>query len=94
MGVPMITKRGDRMVSRQGEGILHNLDLADWIAKDENEYVDLAFSKAQDLSNLAKLRNELRNRLLASPLCDAKSFAQDLQNAFRSMWEKWLKSWK
>ena len=33
MGVPMVTLLGDSIISRQGEIILHNLGLHDWIAK-------------------------------------------------------------
>ncbi len=92
MGVPALTKRGDTMASRQGEGIMHNIGLGDWIAVDENHYVELAVQHAQDLSNLAKQRSELRALLQASPLCDAKLFAKNLQNAFKQMWEKYCDS--
>jgi protein O-GlcNAc transferase len=88
MGVPVITKRGDRIISRQGEGILHNIGLQDWIADNEDSYVELAVRHATDLSSLAKLRGELRQKLESSPLCDAKLFAQNLENAFKQMWEK------
>ena len=89
MGVPMITLQGDRIISRQGESILHNLGLQDWIAQNEDDYVDLAVKKAADLSGLARLRGELRTRLEASPLCDAKLFAQHLEQAFQQMWKNY-----
>ncbi len=89
MGVPMITLRGDRMIYRQGESVLHNIGLHDWIAKDEDEYIELAVQKAGDLTGLAELRRELRGKLESSPLCDAKSFARNLENAFRQMWDKY-----
>ncbi len=92
MGVPMITLRGDRMIYRQGESVLHNIGLHDWIAKDEDEYIELAVQKAGDLTGLAELRRELRGKLESSPLCDAKSFAQNLENAFRQMWGRFALS--
>ncbi len=87
MGIPVITLRGDTMGARQGEGILHNLDMSDWIAENEDAYVELAVVKSQEINDLARLRAELRGRLVTSPLCDAKLFAKNLDDAFRSMWE-------
>jgi predicted O-linked N-acetylglucosamine transferase (SPINDLY family) len=87
MGVPMITLRGDRLIARQGEGILHNLGMSDWIAEDEDAYVALAIARAGDLQGLANLRTQLREKLSQSPLCDAPRFARDLEAAFLGMWE-------
>ena len=87
MGVPMITMKGDRIISRQGEAILHNLGLADWIANNEDDYVRLAVNHAADLTALSTLRMQLRERLERSPLCNAQAFAQDIESAFVGMWE-------
>jgi predicted O-linked N-acetylglucosamine transferase (SPINDLY family) len=87
MGVPVITKRGDRFIARQGESILHNVGLPDWIAADHEAYVAIAVTRATDLSGLAALRATLRSRLLASPLCDAPVFARNFEAAFRGMWQ-------
>jgi predicted O-linked N-acetylglucosamine transferase (SPINDLY family) len=87
MGVPLITKRGDRFIAHQGESILHNVGLPEWIATDNDAYVAIAVARAADLSGLAALRATLRSRLLASPLCDAPLFARNLEAAFRGMWQ-------
>ena len=87
MGVPVITKRGDRFIAHQGESILHNVGLPDWIAADNEAYVAIAVARATDLSGLATLRAKLRSQLLASPLCDAPLFARNLEAAFRGMWQ-------
>lgn len=92
MGVPFITLHGDRLVAHQGEAILHNLELADWIAADAAAYVDLATAKAGDLQNLSVLRASLRARLLASKLCDGPLFARNLQAAFEGMWQRFCDS--
>ena len=89
MGVPLLTRRGDRLVARQGESILHNIGLVDWIADDDDEYVERAVAHAADLQRLAQLRSELRARLLASPLCDAESFARHFEAALIGMWEEY-----
>lgn len=88
MGVPFITLHGDRLVAHQGEGILHNMGMTDWIAADADAYVALAVAKAGDLAELATLRAALRARLLASTLCDGPRFARNLQTAFEGMWNR------
>jgi predicted O-linked N-acetylglucosamine transferase (SPINDLY family) len=88
MGVPLITLRGDRMIAHQGESILQNLGLQDWIAEDEDTYMEMATAKAADVAALVQLRTTLRARLLASPLCDAERFARNLERALQEMWSK------
>jgi predicted O-linked N-acetylglucosamine transferase (SPINDLY family) len=89
MGVPTLTLKGDRYVAHMSESILHNIGLTDWIAADEDDYVAKAAAYARDLDKLASLRAQLRQRLLASPLCDAPRFARHLEQAFRGMWRTW-----
>jgi len=92
MGVPFVTLRGGQLISRQGETILHNLGLGDWVANDEEDYLARALRHAADLNGLAQLRAQLRPRLLASPLCDAPRFARHLEAAFRAMWRRYCES--
>jgi protein O-GlcNAc transferase len=91
MGVPVITLQGNTLVSRQGVGILKNVGLTDWIAKNENEYLRKAIDFASNLDELSSLRLGLRKRILGSPLFDAKQFSIDFNNALWVMWQQWLK---
>ena len=86
MGVPVVAKRGTYFLSHLGESIAHTVGLADWIARDESEYVAKAVVHASDLSALATLRNKMRAQLLASPLLDAKKFAGNFEQAAKEMW--------
>jgi predicted O-linked N-acetylglucosamine transferase (SPINDLY family) len=89
MGVPVLTKRGDRFLSHVGETIAHNAGLSDWIAADEDEYVAKAVAFSSDLKGLAKLRADLRGQLLSSPLFNSSRFASHFEKAVWSMWELW-----
>lgn len=89
MGVPVLSLKGGRFISHQGETILQNVGLPEWIAVDEEDYVAKAAAFAGDLAALAALRAGLRQRLLKSPLCDAPRFARNLEEAFRGMWRIW-----
>ncbi len=94
MGVPVLSLKGDRFISHQGETILNNIGLPQWIAADEDDYVAKAASFAADLPALASLRAGLREQLLASPLCDAPRFARNLEEALRGMWRIWCERQK
>ena len=89
MGVPVLVRAGDRYVAHMGESILHNAGLSDWIAADEDAYVELARQKAADVAALSSLRTGMRVRMLASPLFDAPRFARNLEDAMRGMWRAW-----
>jgi predicted O-linked N-acetylglucosamine transferase (SPINDLY family) len=87
MGVPILTMRGSNYISHLGESIMHNAGLPDWIAANEEDYIAKAIAFSGNLESLASLRSSLRARVLASPLFDAKRFAQDFEDAMWGMWQ-------
>ena len=90
MGVPLLTRKGDRFLSRVGETIVRNAGLSEWLAADDDDYVQKAVHFASDLDHLAQLRRGLREQVLASPLFDAGRFAQHFEAAAWGMWGRWL----
>jgi predicted O-linked N-acetylglucosamine transferase (SPINDLY family) len=78
MGVPVITCPGETFAGRHSLSHLSNVGLTETIARDLDEYVELAVVLAGDLPRLAALRAGLRDRMAASPLCDGKRFAANL----------------
>ncbi len=85
MGVPVLTLAGSCALARQGESILRNVGLPDWIATDAQDYVERAARHARDVCALAALRQGLRQQLLASPLCDSPRFANHFVGALREL---------
>jgi len=92
MGVPAITLASPRPVGRIGTSLMTNLGLPEWVAQDEQEYEEKAVSFAQDIPALVNLRGGMRARMEASPVMDEKAFAQDVENAFETMWRNWINS--
>jgi pentatricopeptide repeat protein len=92
MGVPFVTWPGDMLVSRMGKAILDNVGLSELVARDAEDYVELAVQLAGDRERLIALRANLRERMLASPLMDAPRMARNLEQAFRGMWKRWLET--
>ena len=89
MGVPVVTRAGDRWSGRMSQTILTSVGLEDWVAPDVEAYVATAVRLAGDLAALAPVRAGLRRRLEASPFCDGQAFALRLDAAYRSMWRQW-----
>jgi predicted O-linked N-acetylglucosamine transferase (SPINDLY family) len=82
MGVPVVTLAGTRHAARVGVSILTNAGFADWIANSPDEYVQIAAALAASPT----ARSDVRERFLASPMCDAAPFTRDLEAAYREMW--------
>ncbi len=77
MCVPILTKKGNSFVSRCGESVNNNLELNDWIAKDEIDY----FKKALSFSNQTKLletKKHLIENKLKTPIFDVKKISNEL----------------
>jgi predicted O-linked N-acetylglucosamine transferase (SPINDLY family) len=89
MGIPFVALRGDRMVAHMGESILNSVGLADWVAFEIEDYVTRAAQLTADTERLADIRRHLRQRLLASCLCNAQVQADNLRGALRAMWQLW-----
>jgi len=87
MGVPLLTKEGNNFYSRIGTSINKNLDMEDWIANNEKDYILKAISKASDLKKLFQTKKELRNKFLKSPLSNTKQYAKHFENCLNLMWK-------
>jgi len=89
MGVPVLTRRGTGSpLSGQGESVLHFSGLPEWVARDRDDYVAKALAFAGDVQALARLRADLRGRVLASDFFNARQFAADFETAMKGMWEQ------
>jgi predicted O-linked N-acetylglucosamine transferase (SPINDLY family) len=89
MGVPVVTLAGRTAVGRGGVTILTNAGLPELIARTPDEYVETAVALASDIERLTSLHSSLRQRMLASPLCDGPLFAADVAAALRRIWREW-----
>ncbi len=90
MGAPVITLAGNNHVSRVGVSQMTNLGLPEFIARDTNDYVNIAVALANDLPRLAELRAGMRERLKNSPLMNVPRFTKNLEEAYDVIWKKYL----
>ncbi len=92
MGVPVVTCPGATFAGRHSLSHLSNAGLTETIARDLDEYVELAVSLARDVRRLAAIRARLRTQMAASPLCDGPRFAANLMSVLRQAWQNWCAS--
>ncbi len=89
MGIPIVTLRGSTFIGRTGASVLTALNLTDWIAETPEQYAEIARRKALDISSLAELRQQLRNRLISSAIGDVKSYVKIVEQEYRQFWRDW-----
>lgn len=89
MGVPVLTLAGTHFLERQGVGLLANVGLIDWIASDLDDYITRGIRLAADIESLEKLRCNLRQQALHSPIFDGQRFAGHFVDAMRQMWAEY-----
>ena len=82
MGKPVLTMKGNNFNSRCGESINLNLNLDEFIAENENDYINKAVNFSKSPNSLENLNKDLRKKVLSSPLFDTETFSKDLQSIF------------
>ena len=83
MGVPVVTKLGDGLSSRHGGAFMSAIDMSDWVATDDDQYVDIALRSTPD--RLRTIRNDLPD--LISRRCSPAAYTRAVEEAYRTMWE-------
>lgn len=89
MGVPVLSVIGGAHHARVGASLLHAIGQADWCVQNAEELAQRARELAGDRARLRSLREELRPRLLASPICDAARVTRQLEAHYRDLWRGW-----
>ncbi len=86
MGVPVITRRGIAARSRVAAMMVEQIGESSWVADDVDGYVEAAVQLASRVQGVREGRQELRDRVLSSSLCDGNSYAQKVGVAWRELW--------
>lgn len=92
MGLPTLTLALPGMLGRQGEAFMQAAGLPEWIIYSEDDYVAKAIAWAcadtSAIEALAALRYGLRERVHASAVYDAQTFAAQWIDALYDMWQE------
>ena len=82
MGVPVVTLAGPTHASRVGASMLTAAGLSEWVAETPERFVEVAARAAVERG---AMRHGMRDRLLASELCDAAGFVRAVEAAYERM---------
>jgi len=85
-GVPVVAKLGIGASSRAGGSIVAAVGLGDWVAEDDDGYVEIARKFASQPEHLAKLRAGLPAQIAASPAGDVEIYTRELEAGYRQFW--------
>ena len=83
--VPVLTKTGYNFNSRCGESILKNSNLENFIANNNEDYINLAVHYSNNIEKLDGIRKKLFKQIEGSPLFDTKEFTDDFCCALDDM---------
>jgi len=92
MGVPVVTLSGRTHASRVGRSLLSAVGLPDLVTDTPDAYREKCVSLAANTDRLQHMRTSLRQQMASSPLTDAKRFTLNMENCYRSLWERWCSS--
>ena len=90
MCVPLLTKRGDSFISRCGESINLNLNMKEWIADDNEDYINKAIEYTQDFDKLNKIKLNLIKTSRKSIIFDSNLFSKQFEDAINEIWRIYL----
>ena len=91
-GVPVLTIKGFNFNSRCGSSIIKNLGVDYLIAKDKEDYILKALYLCNNLDKLNKIRDEVFDKALSSPLFNTKKFSEDFEKKLKFLINKELKN--
>ncbi len=92
MGVPVIHLSGEHVGSRFATSLISAIGHNEWIAHSETEYMEKVIALAKNVELRIKLRFSQRDLMALSPLCDAQGLTSEMENAYSTMFTRWLNS--
>lgn len=88
MGVPVVTRAGDRHASRVGASLLSTVGQGALVATSDDDFVRIATALAEDVlrpSTGSTRAQDLRDAMARSALCDVKGLADRFTAALEAM---------
>jgi protein O-GlcNAc transferase len=89
-GVPVLTFRGDRWISRTSATILAHAGLREFVCRNRRAYIEAAVgwgTLRSSAPELARLRATMRRRLKQTPILGSARFARAVEDVYRDLWQ-------
>lgn len=81
MGVPTLALMGESHVSRVSAALNLQAGFSEFVASDEQEFLEIAAFWASRKKELCDYKNSMRQKMLSSLLCDGKNYAKEWEAA-------------
>lgn len=87
-GVPVVTCAGETFPSRVAGSLLHAVGLPELVAANEDDYLAVAMTLANEPDLLEACKGRLRRNRLTSPLFDVAAYTLALEDLYETMWRR------
>ena len=87
-GVPVITTKGNHFASRVSDSNLSAIGLPEMVVSNLASYQKTAVKLAQNPEKLRKLRDQLDENRLTTPLFNTAATVKNLEAAYRKIWQR------
>jgi predicted O-linked N-acetylglucosamine transferase (SPINDLY family) len=88
-GTPLVSLAGASFNQRMGASILSHLGRPEWVARSEEEYVQIAVNLASDKTRLREIHRILPQQMQQSVLTDSYGYTRNLERLLRRIWRQW-----
>lgn len=92
MGIPLVTRVGQQFAARNSYAFMMNVGVAEGIAWTDEEYVEWGIRLGKDEALRWQIMGKLRASRQTSPLWNAKQFTQEMEKAYKQMWQRYVEA--
>ena len=85
-----VTKAGQQFATRNSYTMMMNAGITEGIAWNDQEYIDWGIRLGTEENLRKQVFWKLKESRKTSPLCNAKQFTRDMENAYKQMLEIYL----
>tara|TARA_Y100000591_G_scaffold240103_1_gene210741 strand:+ start:709 stop:2670 length:1962 start_codon:yes stop_codon:yes gene_type:complete len=86
--LPMVIMEGNSFPSRVGSSIYSSLELSELVAKNYNEYEDIAVNLSKNKEKLLSFKNKIKTLVNEHYLFNSKKFTSDLEDLYTKLYQK------
>lgn len=88
VGLPVLTRTGESFAGRMGSSLLKSVGLEELITTSETDYENKAVEMASNPLCAQRIRRNLEENLIKSPLFDNKLFAKNIEAAYQAIHQR------
>jgi len=90
MCIPLVTRVGQQFAARNSYTMMMNTGVTEGIAWTDEEYVEWGIRLGKNPALRQKISWQLRQAKQTSPLWNGKQFTEQMENAYKQMWQNYL----